>query len=448
MNKSMALPNIAIIQDLKNFLEEISSDSTKRSEFVSSPKKFSRRRLLPFKVMVLLIMNTLKRSLNVEINHFFNCILNSDVCCTKQAFCKARGELKNLFFHRWNDLLVDSFYRHYGGKSRRWKHFKLWAVDGTCIALPDKENLGEIYGYSSNGKGFSAPTCRASIIYDVLNQMVIKGCLHPYSVSEQTACTTLFENIDLNDSLLLFDRGYPSFWLIYHLLTKNTHFVFRSSKVMNKQVEAFLKSKRVDTIAYFSPSYKSLKRLKQMKVKLEDVSLVKVRLVKVFLDSGEIEVLITNLYDKKRYPKGVFKGLYNLRWGVETAYGHVKEGIQLQQFSGLRQVCIEQDFIANLFFYNLQSIIEKQCDDFVKKVNKRRGSTYKINKNVSWGILKDKAVKLFREEGLMPLLNELEKKFCRYLEPVRPGRKCPRKRKRTRLPDSKHYTLTNYKRAF
>jgi hypothetical protein len=54
-------------------------------------------------------------------------------------------------------------------------------------------------------------------------------------------------------------------------------------------------------------------------------------------------------------------------------------------------------------------------------------------------------VKLFLTKNPTRILNELQKLFCSYLEPVRPGRKYPRIKKRT--PNSKHYTLTNYKRA-
>lgn len=44
---------------------------------------------------------------------------------------------------------------------------------------------------------------------------------------------------------------------------------------------------------------------------------VRVRLVKVELESGGVEVLGTSLLDSKQYPRSELKQFYGLRWGVE-----------------------------------------------------------------------------------------------------------------------------------
>ena len=163
------------------------------------------------------------------------------------------------------------------------------------------------------------------------------------------------------------------------------------------------------------------------------------------LDSGQVEVLITNLYDVARFPLKDLKQLYNMRWGIETYYGYMKQELQLAQFSGLAPICIEQDYAANLFLFNLQSLVEKQCAIFVEDVGEKRMHKQKVNKNISWALLKHRVVRLFLTKKPKLILNELQELFCSYLEPVRPGRKYPRIKKRT--PNSKHYTLTNYKRA-
>lgn len=182
-----------------------------------------------------------------------------------------------------------------------------------------------------------------------------------------------------------------------------------------------------------------------MGVNISKEKTIRLRLVKFVLDSGQVEVLITNLYDAALYRVEDMKHLYNMRWGIETYYGYIKQELQLGQFSGLAPVCIEQDFAANLFLFNLQSLVEKQCTTFVESIGKKRKHQYKINKNISWASLKHLVVKLFLAKEPILILDELQKLFCDYLEPVRPGRKYPREKKRT--PNSKHYTLTNYKRA-
>jgi hypothetical protein len=168
-------------------------------------------------------------------------------------------------------------------------------------------------------------------------------------------------------------------------------------------------------------------------------------MVKVLLDTGETEILITNLHNTSAYTTEDLKEVYHLRCGIETFYGYIQEELQLRQFSGIRSICIEQDFAANLFLFNLQSLIAKQTESYVEAVNRKRKHTYKVNKNISWGSLKGRVVKLFMEEDSNKVLVELQKLFERYLEPVRPNRKYPRIKRR--MPTGKFYTITNYKRA-
>lgn len=47
---------------------------------------------------------------------------------------------------------------------------------------------------------------------------------------------------------------------------------------------------------------------------------VKVRFVRVGLETGESEVLVTNLLNTQDFPTEEFKTLYHLRWGVEGFY--------------------------------------------------------------------------------------------------------------------------------
>jgi hypothetical protein len=194
------------------------------------------------------------------------------------------------------------------------------------------------------------------------------------------------------------------------------------------------------------PPYTSLKKLREMGFTVNNHTPIKIRLVKILLlDTGETEVIVTYLYDMDSYTKDDLKEVYHLRWDIETCYGYMKEELQLGQFSGIRQICIEQDFAANLFLFNLQSLIEKQTEPYLEAVSKKRKYRYKINKNSSWASLKNRVVNLFLHEDSRNVLIELEKLFGNYLEPIRPGRKYPRIKKRN--PNVKYYTLTNYKRA-
>ncbi|KAA6323349.1 hypothetical protein EZS27_027199 [termite gut metagenome] len=125
-----------------------------------------------------------------------------------------------------------------------------------------------------------------------------------------------------------------------------------------------------DTLEIYPP-YSSIKKLEEKGIQVNKHTALKVRLVKVILETGETEILITDLYDTFRFPTEIFKTVYTMRWGVETCFGHLKNELQLGQFSGIRPICIEQDFAATLFLYNLQSLIEKQSQPYLEAVSRK-----------------------------------------------------------------------------
>ncbi len=442
MEKSMTASNVQIINDLKKFLEEISQDSRKRLKYVISAQDFSRKRLLTFQLLVLLLLNALKRSLSIELMSFFD-YFSSHTPCSKQAFSKQRRKLKAEFFNDWNQELITSFYSH--SDYSTWKGFNLLAIDGSSVILPDTKEMRSKYGYTTGKTENGSCVARICTLYDVQNQLALKGLLHSYFVSEEAVVLDVLKDENLQHSLLLFDRGYLSYWLIYELLQRDTHFVIRAACNANNLIKNFLASKEEDITLDFYPPYSSLKKLRDTGLNISKNTAVKIRLVKVLLETGETEVLVTNLYETDIYTVEDLGEIYHLRWGIETYYGYIKEELQLGVFSGISPICIEQDFAANLFLFNLQSVIEKQCKPYVEKIGNKRKYKYKVNKNVSWASLKYRVVKLFIEKKPEHVLLELETLFCRYLEPIRPKRKYIRQKKRK--PNAKNYTLTNYKRA-
>lgn len=441
----MVSANIEIINDLNEFFQKTMSDKETKMQYVNKVTDFTRKRSLSFSNMVTLHINLLKRSLSVELESFFSHIGSSTV--TKSAFCQQRRKLKPVFFCGWNDALTSSYYRHARGQERRWRGFRVFAIDGTKLSLPNTPALRQHFGYSTNQHGTKSATARASILYDVLNKLVVKSKLCPLKEAERTTACDLIPFLDKED-LLLLDRGYPSFMLFYLLINKqDCHFVMRAQANFSKVVDEFRSCGKKDEIVTLRATYKAIKGLRSQGVEIPPETEIKVRLVRIRLDDGQDEILITNLYDTKAYTLPVLKELYFLRWPVETTYGYLKNELQVECFSGISPICIEQDFYANIFVFNLQAVIEEGCEEYVRTVNRQRTIKYKINKNVCWALMKGRVIDLFlHAEQAGYLLKELTSLFERYLEPVRPGRKYPRTKKSIKLL-GKYVTLTNYKRA-
>jgi hypothetical protein len=120
MNNSMAEANVSIIDELKKFLREIVNNPIKKAQYSSSSAAFTRNRVLKMDDIIMLIMNALKRSLNIELQSYFE-HFGAGKSCSKQAFCEQRVKLKPEFFHAWNQLPVSSFYKHYGDSVKRYR---------------------------------------------------------------------------------------------------------------------------------------------------------------------------------------------------------------------------------------------------------------------------------------------------------------------------------------
>jgi hypothetical protein len=442
----MVEANIKIIEELKLFLETVSQDMEIRKLVTQSETDFSRKRKLTMERIIGFIINMPKRSLSVELQEFFAGLSEGEDAATKGALSQQRSKLKPLFFQVWNQWLVNCFYEAYGEHVKRWRGFRLLAVDGSTAYLMNTEEILEYYGTQDN-QYTSVPMARVMQIQDVLNDITVWGALYPIKTSEQAVMSEQVNRL-YEDSITLFDRGYPSYALMYLMNNEETprHFVMRCKTTFNKEVRWFFKSRKRNKIVSLKPTPDAIATLRQHGYRVTSNTEIKVRMVKVKLSSGETEVLLTNLYDEKLFTVEDLKELYGLRWGIETTYGKQKNQMQMEQFSGHRVICVEQDYAAGLFVANLQSLIEKQCENYLQQINLHRKHRYRINRNVSWAALKHNIVRLFLENDPETILQQLQKAFERNTEPVRPGRKYARVPKAKRLK-GKYQTLTNYKRA-
>lgn len=150
---------------------------------------------------------------------------------------------------------------------------------------------------------------------------------------------------------------------------------------------------------------------------------IKVRLVRVELPTGEVEVLATSLYHVKTYPSKVFKALYFKRWKVETFYDELKNKLKVELFTGYSDKVIQQDFYIALFVSNIQSIIVRDVKEEIEQANLTKKWDYKVNTNLSYGFLKNEIVSLFfSKSDIDDIVEELKTLYKNNLVPIRPNR--------------------------
>ena len=448
--------NIKIISELKYFLNVCVSDPDVLDAFRCKRRAFIRNRKLSFARLVIFIAKLCKRTLSVELDHFFEDILgNCSTSCSVSAFSQQRSKLDSSFFEVWNELLYKSFY-HYGQSYvKRWKGYRVIAVDGTAISLVNAPCLTSYFGGQSNQIS-SFTGAKTLLHYDVLNKLFIHTQLANYRTGELPMAYSSVEKLPA-DALAIYDRNFGNYKMValHRWMEEERRFVIRAKEKHNF-IASFIKSGRSSEEVNMYPSAEAIAGLKKNGFIVSAKTALKVRLVRVDLPNGVTEVLITNLWKDDGYGDELFKELYFMRWGVETGISTVKNLLQLESFSGLTVQSVKQDFFATIFVANLTSLLTRQAEDRIEDESsqsrpkmgrpKTRKWPQQVNRNKATGKLREMLLRLFTAEKPDEILQWLSDYFKKHLLPVRKGRTFPRRRK-NKQSKSKHKTYSNYKLA-
>jgi len=112
---------------------------------------------------------------------------------------------------------------------------------------------------------------------------------------------------------------------------------------------------------------------------------------------------------------------------VEENYKTAKCRIKIENFSGKSVEFVYQGFHAKVFAMNLTAAITHPAQDIVAGESKQKKYVYRISVTQVLSKMKDSIVLLFKRSNIMEILNKLFDLFIMTIEPVRPGRKYPRK---------------------
>jgi len=435
--------NIQILNILREYIQKVKEEKLfleNKNHFTVEDSK------LNFDRLISLILNLPKKSLSLELVEFFNSIGKCELTCTKSAFTQQRSKLDYNFFASLASKLVEVYYDQNQKNLKRWNGFILCGVDGSTITLINKPDVLNYFGSQVN-QYVDIPVARIMGVYDVLNNVSIISNLFPIIIGEQTIVKHWVEAFQA-DHLFLYDRGFPGYttMFVHQQQERTIHYVMRSKHTMNAHVKEFVNSKSKDAFLFFEADYKQVQELNKLGYKIKIGTKLKVRAIKVKLKTGEIEILLTNLFDRKVYPIGIFKDLYFKRWGIETNYNAQKNYLQIECFSGTKVNSILQDFYATIFIGNLQSILSNSCLEKIERKTRKRKFKYKMNRNMAIGLMKNKIPRLFLDRDPEKILNEIIELQMKFFEPIRPNRTNLRKRKSLKV-SGKYQTICNYKRV-
>lgn len=300
----------------------------------------------------------LKRSykpLQLEIDDYFKEI--GEVPVTRQAFSKSRALLNPEYVRGFFDDCVKIIIED--DDHAMYKNMRIIAIDGSTLALENTEALKKDFG--CGGSKNNAATARCSLAFDPLNKVIYDGQIDRYegkNTGERKLAKLHIERLNelgLKGSLLLFDRGYPSLEFIAFLLDNGYQFVMRVKEKWNLEVDAVQTQERF-VYTLNSKEYEF-------------------RAIKITLENGETEMLLTSL-NQKQLPKKQAAEIYFKRWGIEGEYDLLKSRLQLENFSGKSKVTVLQDFYATLYVGNFIAVAAVCADENIHQEDKDKSLKY------------------------------------------------------------------------
>ena len=397
---------------LKSSNELIISESFRAKHRIGNA--FTRLGKLSFQNLIYFILRSTHKSISVNYSEFVDSFSSSiPTFVTKQALSKARQGISHEAFIELFRLSVEHFYDQ-ATDLRTWNGFHIYAVDGSTIQIPESTENYNTFGGNPNKTGIISPLASASVLYDVLNDIIVDVSLNSYRYNERDSAKEHINFLpDFPNSVIVFDRGYPSEDMFRFLNSQGILFLMRIPKTFKK---AILKEK--DSMFEYPAS--------------NDKDSLTLRSIHIPLTDGTTEYLVTNIMSHQLHAEK-FSELYSMRWGIESKYRELKNRFEIESFNSIKPVSIRQEFFAVMYLSNLSTIAKKEADSLlVLDIDNKH--SYQSNRSYILNRIKYNIVFLLKasvnvcNKKIFEIINEASK----VLSIVRPDRKFGRYRKHTR----------------
>jgi len=309
---------------------------------------FTRERKMPFREALRFMLDMRTTTLQTRLNMFFFHEKKGDAI-SQQAFSKLRANFDHSPFVT---ALRNVVKEEYSGKHllKTWNGYHAFSVDGSYLQLPREDELRNVFGVRDSG---TCPNAGISVLFDLLHGFALDPIITVARMDERMQFEKHLkflysEFADLVEKIIiLVDRGYPSQKLFTDMHKQRLKFVARCPSQFLKPINEAPMGDTVVTLRNKLP----------------------VRVIKVLLENGEVEILATNLFD---LPTDVILELYTLRWGIETMYFKLKRELCVEKFSGRTPNSIRQDFYASMLLLNAVAVFQHAADYVVKERHKNK----------------------------------------------------------------------------
>ena len=259
----------------------------------------------------------------------------------------------------------------------------------------------------------------ACMLYDVLSNFALSSCISPYCVGEKTLMTKLLNETPLTNAIVILDRGFCSLSFFKMVIGNNLDYCIRLKSSFSLFAKKVLEDSRLDFITDWTPTDEERTTCKR---KAQDTKPIKVRVTKITLKSGEIEILVSSLLGMDSFSLKDLNELYNLRWGIEEGFKKLKPKMKLEQFGCKKQEGIYQEFYSHIFMMNLTSLIAIEPQKVIAIKTKGRKYKYKYNWNNAFKFIQNSFIDLFKGKDIAAVLESIMRQIENSIIAIVPDR--------------------------
>jgi Transposase DDE domain len=363
---------------------------------------FTRQRVLSWQVVIVLMLRGQKVSLQNAVNKVFSAVGDVWRVVTASAYRQARLKVQPGVFVHLNAVACEEYYARYGADQEvgLWQGQRVLGVDGSYLNLPDTEEMRREFSVQTNQyQGGEQVQALASVLYDLRNDLGLSAALGPKQAEKNLLFETHLAATQVGD-VLVCDRAYADYSVMATIVARQCHFVIRFPRQSFTAVNAFWAAPAHEHVVTLAVTSKARAYVAQQQLP----TTLRVRLVKVVLASGEVEVLGTDLLDAPTYPATEFKVVYGWRWQHETYHDRIKNIFEVERFSGKSAQAIKQDFYGVIFLATVESILSKPAQAVLTAQGEARECRYapQVNRAVSYVAVLEHVVQLLGDARRSP----------------------------------------------
>lgn len=411
-----------VINTFNNKISKIVAEKDDLDITFDNSKDFTRNRKLELSDLMKSIVFMAGKPIKEELYDYFDYSVDT---ASASAFVQQRSKLKAEAF----EILLSRLNKSYPC-NKKYLGYYLIAVDGSDLCIPYNEKDKETYINCKKQKGYNI--LHINTAYDILNHRyvdaIIKGKNNP---AEQFSMYTMAERFN-DKAIFIADRNYATWNNMEHIIKAGQKFLIRCKDIksrtslLNKfnlpdtefdlDISTILTVKSTNEIKAHPEIYRFLSNASTFDFVDKDHPFYEVnyRAVRIKINGKEeYESIITNL-DRDIFTASIIKKLYNMRWGIEISFRHLKYSTDLSSLHSRKRNSINQEIWARMILYNISMIM---IEEAVKHSNmKKKKHEYYVNITRCIHLIRDLAK---RKGGVPP---NLEKLILKELLPIRPNR--------------------------